>query len=177
MKHLPFQLATLLATCIANAKAMAQTATEATAQATQTAQTAASAVTAAAQPAVQAAAQSPATASSLLQMLLGFAIVLALLVGIAWLMKRMGVTGPAASSVARVVGGVSVGNRERVLVVEVGDQWIVVGVAPGRVNALSTLPRQERGVPATATAPDFTGAKTFAAWLKQTIDKRNGNTQ
>jgi flagellar biogenesis protein FliO len=26
-------------------------------------------------------------------------------------------------------------------VVEVGDQWIVVGASPGRVNALATMPQ------------------------------------
>ncbi|TFV99560.1 flagellar biosynthesis protein FliO, partial [Oxalobacteraceae bacterium OM1] len=42
--------------------------------------------------------------------------------------------------------------------------------APGRVNALSTLPRQELAT--TAATP---AAPNFAAWLKQTLDKRNGN--
>ena len=31
----------------------------------------------------------------------------------------------------------SVGARERILVVEVGEQWIVVGASPGRMNALA----------------------------------------
>jgi flagellar protein FliO/FliZ len=121
----------------------------------------------------QAAEQAAATASagSLVQVLLGLVVVLALMAGAAWTLKRMGMTGAGANSVARVVGGVSVGNRERVVVVEVGEQWIVVGVAPGRVNALSTMPRQET-MPV-ATQADNT--KNFAAWLKQTIDKRNGN--
>ncbi|HEY8606473.1 MAG TPA: flagellar biosynthetic protein FliO [Noviherbaspirillum sp.] len=110
-------------------------------------------------------------AGSLAQVLLWLLVVLGLLAGTAWLMKRMGVAGAGAGNVARVVGGVSVGNREKVLVVEVADQWIVVGVAPGRVSALSTMPRQEIAVqpsPATVQQPNF------AAWLKQTMDKRNG---
>ncbi len=107
---------------------------------------------------------------NLLQVLLGLIVVLALMAGAAWMLKRMGVAGAGASNVARVVGGVSVGNRERVLVVEIADQWIVVGVAPGRVNALSTMPRQDLPT-ATQHMPD---AKNFAAWLKQTLDKRNG---
>ena len=107
---------------------------------------------------------------NLLQVLLGLIVVLALMAGAAWMLKRMGVAGAGASNVARVVGGVSVGNRERVLVVEIADQWIVVGVAPGRVNALSTMPRQDLPA-ATQHMPD---AKNFAAWLKQTLAKRNG---
>ena len=122
---------------------------------------------------VQAAEQAaaPASAGSLMQVLLGLVAVLALMAGAAWTLKRMGMTGAGGSSVAKVVGGVSVGNRERVVVVEVGEQWIVVGVAPGRVNALSTMPRQET-LPVTTEADN---TKNFATWLKQTIDKRNGN--
>jgi flagellar protein FliO/FliZ len=65
-----------------------------------------------------------------------------------------------------------VGTRERILVVEVGEQWIVVGASPGRMNALATLPRQETAdtLDAAATVP----AANFAEWFKQTIDKRNG---
>ncbi|HYC42147.1 MAG TPA: flagellar biosynthetic protein FliO [Noviherbaspirillum sp.] len=122
-----------------------------------------------AQAAEQAAAA--ASAGSLVQVLLGLVVVLALMAGAAWVLKRMGMTGAGANSVARVVGGVSVGNRERVVVVEVGEQWIVVGVAPGRVNALSTMPRQEMQ----PAAGESDNTKNFAAWLKQTIDKRNGN--
>lgn len=113
----------------------------------------------------------PSSAGNLFQVLLGLVVVLALMAGTAWLLKRMGVAAAGTGNVARVVGGVSVGNRERVVVVEVADQWIVVGVAPGRVNALSTMPRQETA----AIMQEAPGAKNFAAWLKQTIDKRNGN--
>jgi flagellar protein FliO/FliZ len=114
-----------------------------------------------------------APAGNLLQVLAGLVAVLALMAGAAWLLKRMGVAGVAGNNVARVVGGVSVGNRERVVVVEIADQWIVVGVAPGRVSALSTMPRQE--TPTTTLAhPGAAPAPNFSAWLKQTIDKRNG---
>lgn len=119
------------------------------------------------------AAEAAPPAGNLLQMLAGLIGVLALMAGGAWLLKRMGVAGIAGSNVARVVGGVSVGNRERVVVVEIADQWIVVGVAPGRVSALSTMPRQEAAA-ASIVHPGAVPAPNFAAWLKQTIDKRNG---
>jgi len=46
-----------------------------------------------------------------------------------------------------------------------------VGVAPGQVNALSTMPKQENAA-SNETVPV---TKNFSSWLKQTIDKRNGN--
>jgi flagellar protein FliO/FliZ len=41
------------------------------------------------------------------------------------------------------VGSASVGTRERVVVLELGDRWLVVGVAPGHVSAIANL---EKGV-------------------------------
>jgi len=112
-------------------------------------------------------------AGSLLQVIFGLVVVLALLGGTAWLMKRFAAMRPAGAAAARVVGGVSVGTRERVMVIEVADQWIVVGVAPGSVNALATMPRQE--MPAVPAGQAADGQPNFAAWLKKTIDKRTGN--
>ena len=107
-----------------------------------------------------------------LQVLFGLIFVLGLMAAAAWLLKRFGAARIASSgATARVIGGVSVGGRERVVVVEIADQWIVVGVAPGRVNALTTMPRQE--VFAAPAMPPI--SKNFSTWLKQTIEKRNGN--
>ncbi|MDB5765027.1 MAG: fliO [Herminiimonas sp.] len=114
---------------------------------------------------------SPASAGNLLQVLLGLVVVLGLMAAAAWALKRFGAARITAGAAVRIVGGVSVGSRERVLVVEVADQWIVVGVAPGRVNALSTMPRRENAAQPEAVPP----AGNFSAWLRQTIEKRNGN--
>ncbi|PLY59391.1 flagellar biosynthetic protein FliO [Herbaspirillum sp. BH-1] len=113
----------------------------------------------------------PSSGGSIFTMLFGLVAVLAVMAGIAWLLKRFGLSQTlSGNAAAKVVGGVSVGSRERVMVIEVGEQWIVVGVAPGRVNALATLPRQEL----TAQQSSQTGAPAFATWLKHTMDKRNG---
>lgn len=112
----------------------------------------------------------PSSTGSVFSMLLGLIAVLAIMAGIAWLFKRFGLAqNLSGNSAARIIGGVNVGTRERVMVVEVGDQWIVVGVAPGRVNALATMPRQEHGGPAAHVPPGH----GFSSWLKQTMDKRN----
>jgi flagellar protein FliO/FliZ len=113
----------------------------------------------------------PSSSTSSLTMLFGLALVLGLIICVAWLLKRSGLTPVMnASAAARVVGGVSVGNRERVVVIEVADQWIVVGVSPGRVNALATMPKQESPPVSPNAAPV---AKNFSSWMKQTIEKRN----
>ena len=113
----------------------------------------------------------------LFKVLLGLIAVLAMMAASAWLLKRFGVTKAAGAGTIKIVGGISVGNRERVLVVEVADQWIVVGVAPGRVNALATMSRQgqEQAGPVVSTLDAAPAASNFSAWLKQKMDKRNAN--
>jgi flagellar protein FliO/FliZ len=118
-----------------------------------------------------------AAAGSLLQTIFALCLVLGLLALLAWFMKRYGPKAQAGSAHVKLVGALNLGGRERIMVVEVGEQWIVVGASPGRVNALATMPRQA-GADAGAAAgallhPHQPSASSFAEWLKQTIDKRN----
>ncbi|SFG57426.1 flagellar protein FliO/FliZ [Duganella sp. CF458] len=124
-------------------------------------------------PANALAAQAPSAAGSLLQTIVSLGFVIALLVGLAWLLKRFGPKHMSGGSQVKLVGALSVGARERILVVEVGEQWIVVGASPGRMNALATMPRQPADDADLAAGQAAPGAN-FAEWFKQTIDKRNG---
>jgi flagellar protein FliO/FliZ len=120
-------------------------------------------------------------AGSLIQTILALCLVLGLLAGLAWFMKRYGPKAQAGSAHVKLVGALSLGGRERIMVVEVGDQWIVVGASPGRINALATMARKENVNLGTDTEtasgatlhPHQPSASSFAEWLKQTIDKRN----
>lgn len=115
---------------------------------------------------------------SLVQTIFALVLVLALLAALAWLAKRYGPKIAGGGGNLRMVGSLNIGGRERIMVVEVGDQWIVVGASPGRINALATMPKQEAasvgGVQSGATlAGQAPSATSFSDWLKQTIDKRN----
>lgn len=71
-------------------------------------------------------------------MLVSLVIILGLFALAAWLLKRYlpqtGKGGPV-----RVIGATMVGPRERVVVVEVEDTWLVLGVGGGQVRTLHTL--------------------------------------
>ncbi len=115
------------------------------------------------------AADAPAVsaAGSLLQVFVGLVAVLLLIAATAWVAKRFGIARGGSSSLLQVIGSASVGARERIVVVEVGESWLVVGVAPGSVNALTTLPKGTLQPPASP----ISGAP-FAARLQQLIEKR-----
>lgn len=77
------------------------------------------------------------------QALVGLLIVLGMLYGFFWLLRRFGPVQSGAQGVVKVVGGVMLGPRERLVVVEVENTWVLVGVASGHVSALHTLAKPE----------------------------------
>jgi flagellar protein FliO/FliZ len=77
----------------------------------------------------------------LMQTLFGLAIVLALIWLAAWAMKRIAPAGMGSNALLKIVAATAVGQRERVVLVEIQDTWLVLGVAPGRVNTLHVLPK------------------------------------
>lgn len=80
---------------------------------------------------------------SLLQISFSLLLVLAAIIAVAWLLKRMNVAQQGAGSLLKVVGSVAIGQRERVVLLEVGETWLLVGVGPGQIRTLHTLDKQE----------------------------------
>jgi flagellar protein FliO/FliZ len=105
--------------------------------------------------------------STLLQVVFGLAVVLVVIAAAAWLARRYIPSTGAGRGPVRVVGGVMVGPKERVVVVEVADTWIVAGVTAANVNALCTLPRppNERLDSAGIVPAD----RNFSTWLAKAL--------
>jgi flagellar protein FliO/FliZ len=110
------------------------------------------------------------TSTGLLQIFLALAFVIAIMLLFAWLVKRVGPIANGHKLPVKVIGGISLGNRERVMVIEVADQWLVVGVTAQQINTLSTMPKQS--IPENEAGANQLNAP-FAEWLKKTIEKRN----
>ena len=70
------------------------------------------------------------------QVIASLALVIGLLLGALWIMRRVNGVGQAVGGQMRVVSSLGLGQRERAVLVSVGDQQILLGVAPGRVAAL-----------------------------------------
>lgn len=87
----------------------------------------------------------PATAHAAAQgtgygsLILSLLVVLGVFVALAWLARRF---FPAAGGrgALRVVASLSLGTRERVVVVELGEELLVLGLGGGQVNLLARLP-------------------------------------
>ncbi|WP_251978170.1 flagellar biosynthetic protein FliO [Salinicola avicenniae] len=70
---------------------------------------------------------------------LSLLVVVGIILLCAWLLKRLGPNRRAGGQHLRVVASTPVGQRERVVIVEVEDRWLVLGVGSGQVSKLDTL--------------------------------------
>jgi len=81
----------------------------------------------------------PIGAGNYIQMFFGLFIIVALIFGMAWFMRRMGKMSGMSAGDLKVLGGISVGQRERVVLVQAGETQLLVGVAPGSIRTLHIL--------------------------------------
>ncbi|WP_431289832.1 flagellar biosynthetic protein FliO [Burkholderia cepacia] len=77
---------------------------------------------------------------AVLQTLVGLAVVIGLVFACAWLARRFGFQHVRRGGPLKVVSSVAVGAKESATIVEIGDTWLVLGVAPGNVRLLHALP-------------------------------------
>lgn len=94
----------------------------------------------------------PAVSSGgIVQIIFSLLLVLAAIMLVAWLLKRMNPGQQGTGNLLKVLGGVAIGQRERIVLVEVHDTWLVVGVGPGQIRTLHTLQRPDDIDPGTAS--------------------------
>jgi flagellar protein FliO/FliZ len=74
-----------------------------------------------------------------LSVVVGLLAVVLLIFLLAWLMRRLGGVSAMGGQQMKVMAALSVGAREKIVLIEVGDQQILVGVAPGRVSHLQSF--------------------------------------
>ncbi len=84
-------------------------------------------------------APAPLSSGQLLQTVGGLLLVLLLIAGLAWAVRRFGRLPSGAKGQLEILGGISLGARERVVLLKVEDTRLLIGVAPGRVQALHIL--------------------------------------
>jgi flagellar protein FliO/FliZ len=75
----------------------------------------------------------------LLQVILALIVVLIGIVALAWFMKRMTGIQHSAGGNLQVLEGLTIGPRERIVLIQAGKEQLVVGIAPGRVQTLHVL--------------------------------------
>ena len=75
----------------------------------------------------------------LAQVTLALLVVLVAVFAVAWVIKRMRGMGNRVGSAIEVIADIPLGQKERAVLLKVGQNQILIGVAPGRVSTLHVL--------------------------------------
>jgi flagellar protein FliO/FliZ len=79
------------------------------------------------------------SAGSLAQVTLSLLLVLAAVFAAAWVMRRLRGGGKFGTNAIEIIADAPLGTKERAVLVQVGKQQLLLGVAPGQVTTLHVL--------------------------------------
>ena len=114
-------------------------------------------------------AAAPAGAGSLASVTFALLVVLAAIFAVAWVARRVRGIGNRVGNAIDVLADVPLGPKERAVLLKVGTEQVLIGVAPGRVSALHVL--REPVEVAKAAAVTTPAATSFSALLKRSLGK------
>lgn len=107
---------------------------------------------------------------SFLQAMLALLLIIGILLATAWMARKVSGGKGFGQGGMEVIGGVALGPRERIVLVEVGDVWLVIGIVPGQIRTLHQMPKGTRPLTGTPGAPLDA---SFANWLKAITERRS----
>ncbi|WP_213876019.1 flagellar biosynthetic protein FliO [Pseudomonas sp. dw_358] len=110
--------------------------------------------------------------AEVIQLVLGLALVLGLIFALAWLLRRVQQTGPRGGQVIELLGSRALGPRDRLLLVQVGNEQILLGVSPGQISALHVLKE-----PVATPAKTAAATPEFAQRLMELLGKDQKDTK
>ncbi len=81
----------------------------------------------------------PLSTSYLMKLTGGLILVVAAIFCFAWLLKRLKLTQHSQHGLLKIVAGLPLGTRDRIIVLQVGEEQLLLGLSPGRIEKLHTL--------------------------------------
>jgi flagellar protein FliO/FliZ len=121
--------------------------------------------------AAPAASAAPSAGGGLVEVTLALLAIVALIAGLAWLMKRARGFGVAGHDRIQVLSERALGPKERCVLVRVGATDILLGVASGSVNTLHVFPEGAVTEPPPAPPSTPPGQPSFKALLMRSLGK------
>lgn len=109
----------------------------------------------------------PVTLSTLAETALGLIIVLGFIVLLAWLLKRTQHLQATANGKLKIIAGLPVGTRERIVLIEAGNEQVLVGITPQQIQTLHVLKD-----PITVDTTSAESTNSFADKLKQVLNQQ-----
>ena len=107
----------------------------------------------------------------IVQWLLALILVLALIAGLVFLLKKTGHYPGAGKNQLSVVTGLSLGMREKLVLVNVGEKQLLLSITPGRIDKLLELEGESRLY--RSDSSDVSGNGLFAQKLEQLLNGKS----
>jgi flagellar protein FliO/FliZ len=111
----------------------------------------------------------PSGVGSLGQVTLALGLVLAVIFGAAWVLRRMRGFGKPSGAALKVIADLPLGQKERAVLIRCGTTQLLLGVAPGRVSTLHVLAEPLLLDTGTTAAGSNSPAVDFKAILKRSV--------
>lgn len=102
-------------------------------------------------------------------MFFSLGLVIALIFALAYVVRRMQNLRGIRRGSLQLIGGLAVGSKERVVLVQLGDQQYLLGVAPGSVNLLQRIEASD--IPAAPQAETMP-MSAFAERLRELLGRK-----
>ena len=106
------------------------------------------------------------------QIVISLVLVLLIIFVSAWMLRRFGRFPGVADGQLKVLGALSVGQRERILLLQVGDEQILVGVTSSRISTLHHL-NSPVEIPENAKSLSGSFAEKLTAAMQKTSSPKN----
>jgi len=69
----------------------------------------------------------------------GLILVVVVIFALAWLVKKLNLNQQSHNGLIKIIAGLSIGTRDRIVLLQIGEEQILVGLTPGRIEKLHTL--------------------------------------
>ncbi len=101
---------------------------------------------------------------NVVQIVVSLLVIVGVLIGLALVFKKFGLNRLYAHFPLKIIGTMSLGSNQRIVVVEANDEWIVLGVTPQHISTITRMPRQETPVSVNPINPN-----NMPKWLKKVL--------
>ncbi|MDF1642814.1 MAG: flagellar biosynthetic protein FliO [Pseudomonadales bacterium] len=86
---------------------------------------------------------------------LGLVAIIGFIFLVAWLLRRVGGVSTSSASAMKIIAGLSLGSRDRVVLLQVGEKQILVGASPGNISLIHAFDEPAIEDENTSSGSDF----------------------
>ena len=81
----------------------------------------------------------PISSDYMAKLLLSLGLVVVIIFALAWLVKRFNVIPQNSHNLIKVISTLSVGSRDRLALIQVGEEQLLIALTPGKISKLHRL--------------------------------------